>query len=63
MYKRVNYISNFIIVLSGEPAVTTPTTEYEVNIGDPLTMTCTVTAYPQHTIVYWKYIEGVHQSM
>ncbi|VDH89690.1 Hypothetical predicted protein [Mytilus galloprovincialis] len=45
-------------VLSGVPAVTTPTTDYKVNVGDPLTMTCTVTAHPQHTIVYWKYIEG-----
>ncbi|XP_052103233.1 hemicentin-1-like [Mytilus californianus] len=50
--------STFLDVLGNVPAVTTPTAAYTVNVGDSVTITCTVTANPQHTTVYWQYIAG-----
>ncbi|XP_052103319.1 hemicentin-1-like [Mytilus californianus] len=50
--------STFLDVLGNIPVVTTPTSAYTVTIGDSVTMTCSVTANPQHTTVYWQYISG-----
>ncbi|XP_076095861.1 basement membrane-specific heparan sulfate proteoglycan core protein-like [Mytilus galloprovincialis] len=50
--------SIFLDVLGNVPVVTTPTSAYTVNVGDSVTMTCIVTANPQHTSVYWQYISG-----
>ncbi|XP_071166138.1 hemicentin-1-like [Mytilus edulis] len=50
--------STFLDVLGNIPVVTAPTSAYTVNVGDSVTMTCTVTANPQHTTVYWQYISG-----
>ncbi|XP_063420706.1 hemicentin-1-like [Mytilus trossulus] len=48
----------FLDVIGNIPVVTTPTASYTIYIGDLVTLTCTVTAYPQHTSVYWQYISS-----
>ncbi|XP_052106699.1 hemicentin-1-like [Mytilus californianus] len=42
-------------VLGNIPVITTPTSAYTVIIGGSVTITCTVTANPQHTSVYWQF--------
>ncbi|CAC5377805.1 unnamed protein product [Mytilus coruscus] len=52
----------FLDVLGNIPVITTPTSAYTVIIGGSVTITCTVTANPQHTSVYWQYISSSSSS-
>lgn len=43
----------FIILLSDVPQVRISQTTYPINIGNTVTIDCSVVASPSHTTVYW----------
>ena len=54
------YFKIFIIIcsylISGIPVVNIPQPSYSIEYGNPITIECTVTANPLHTIVIWQKI-------
>ena len=40
-------------MISGVPSVTIPQNTYTINIGNSITIGCTIVSNPAHTVVYW----------
>ncbi|XP_063441331.1 hemicentin-1-like isoform X2 [Mytilus trossulus] len=53
-----NSQQTFLDVTGNIPNVKVQQSLYTVNIGQSATLECTVTASPQHTIVYWQKVVG-----
>ena len=47
-----------IVLFLDIPSVVIPQRQYNVDYGRSVTLTCTVTANPIHTVVYWNKIFG-----
>ena len=59
----IRYHDNFCFkIFSDKPIVKIGQSSYSVNYGNQVTLTCTVTAQPLHTIVYWRKIQGGQQT-
>ncbi|XP_063428596.1 hemicentin-1-like isoform X19 [Mytilus trossulus] len=56
--------NTFLDVLGSTPSVVVPQPTYSVNFGGTVTLTCTISANPAHTSVYWqKVVNGVSQPV
>ena len=64
-YKHQLFRSFFLTYyFSGIPLVNVPQPSYSVNYDGSVTLTCTVTANPTHTTVYWqRIVNGVSTTV
>ncbi|VDI54451.1 hemicentin [Mytilus galloprovincialis] len=50
--------STVLDVVGNIPSVVVPQQQYNVDYGQTITLTCTVTSNPVHTVVYWQKIQN-----